>query len=172
MTSELARIEEQLRLSFEGPAWHGPSVLEALAGVTADGAHHHSIAGAHSIWELVLHLAATYRLVLRRMAGDSTPLSANEDWPNVPAPTEPNWTAAIRTLRELNQQLRRELAVFDPDRLDRRLVAESPYPAYVQFIGVTQHDLYHAGQIVLLKRANQRSVDASVIERSPARTYE
>jgi hypothetical protein len=46
------------------------------------------------------------------------------------------------------------IARFDPDRLDQPL-ADSPYAAYVQFIGVTQHDLYHAGQIVLLKRANQ-----------------
>jgi uncharacterized damage-inducible protein DinB len=153
MTTELARIEEQLRLSFEGPAWHGPSVLEALESVTPDRAHQHPIAGAHSIWELVLHLTGTYRLVLRRVAGDTTPLSADEDWPAVPLPTEPDWTAAIRTLRELNQQLRREIARFDPDRLGEPL-ADSPYAAYVQFIGVTQHDLYHAGQIVLLKRAN------------------
>ena len=160
MSTELARLEEQLRLSFEGPAWHGPSVLEALEGVTAGGAYRHSIAQVHSIWELALHLAGTYRLVLRRIAGDSTPLSADEDWPIVRAPTEADWTAAIRALRELNQQLRREVAAFDPARLDKPLVTQSPYPAYVQIIGVTQHDLYHAGQIVLLKRAHQGSVDA------------
>ena len=161
MTTELARIEEQLRLSFEGPAWHGPSVLEALEDVTAYVAQQHPIAGAHSIWELVLHLAGTYRLVLRRVAGDTTPLSADEDWPVVPALTDADWTDTIHTLRELNHQLRREVAAFDPDRLDKPLVAEPSSRAYVQFIGVTQHDLYHAGQIVLLKRANQGSVDAS-----------
>ena len=161
MTTEMARIEEQLCLSFEGPAWHGPSVLEALEGLTEGSAHRHPSPDAHSIWELVLHLAGTYRLVLRRIAGDSTPLSADEDWPVVSVSTEPEWAAALRTLRELNQQLRREVAAFDPARLDQPLVEESPYRAYVQFIGVTQHDLYHAGQIVLLKRANQRSVDVS-----------
>lgn len=155
MRTELERIEEQLRRSFEGEAWHGPSVLEALDGVTAGRAEQHPIAGGHSIWELVLHLAGTYRLVLRRLAGDTTPLSADEDWPVVPAPTDADWTAAIRTLRELNQQLRRDVAAFDPERLDKPLVSQPSYSAYTQFIGVTQHDLYHAGQIVLLKRANQ-----------------
>ena len=67
MGHEIERIETQLRLSFEGPAWHGPSVLEALEGVSAEDAAEHPIEGAHSIWELVLHLIGTYRLVLRRL---------------------------------------------------------------------------------------------------------
>jgi uncharacterized damage-inducible protein DinB len=79
MKTELERLDEQLRLSFEGEAWHGPSVMEAIDGVTADVARAHPIAGAHSIWELVLHLAATYRLVLRRVDGDASPLTAQED---------------------------------------------------------------------------------------------
>ncbi len=155
MKTELERIEEQLRRSFEGEAWHGPSVMEALDGVTASQAHQYPIAGAHSIWELVLHLTGTYRLVLRRLAGDAAPLSADEDWPAVPTPTDANWIAAIRTLRELNEQLRRGVADFSPDRLDEPLVSPPSSPAYMQFIGITQHDLYHAGQIVLLKRAIQ-----------------
>lgn len=52
LNSELARIAEQLRRSFEGEAWHGPSVLEALGGVSPDEANQHPITDAHSIWEL------------------------------------------------------------------------------------------------------------------------
>jgi hypothetical protein len=58
--TELARLEEQLQRSFEGEAWHGPSLRETLDGVTAEEASRHPIPGAHSIWELVLHLAGTY----------------------------------------------------------------------------------------------------------------
>jgi len=50
MSSELRRIEDQLQRSLEGNAWHGPAVLETLQGVTAEQAHAHPIAGAHSIW--------------------------------------------------------------------------------------------------------------------------
>ena len=153
MNRECERLETQLRLSFEGEAWHGPSVLESLEGVSADAAHEHPIAGAHSIWELVLHLSAGYRLVLRRLGGDDRQLTAEEDWPSVSAPTAAGWQDAIRDLRELNHELRRAVLAFDPARLDEPLVAEPPYTAYTQFIGMTQHDLYHAGQIVLLKRA-------------------
>ena len=153
MGHEVERIETLLRQSFAGGAWHGPSVLEAFEGVTAEAACEHPVAGAHSIWELVLHLGGTYRLVLRRLEGDDTQLTASEDWPPVPAPTSDNWQDTIRGLRELNDKIRHAVLGFDADRLDDPLVAEPPYSAYTQFIGITQHDLYHAGQIVLLKRA-------------------
>jgi uncharacterized damage-inducible protein DinB len=153
MSRELERLETQLRLSFEGPAWHGPSVIEALEGVSAEAASEHPIAGAHSIWELVLHLTGSYQLVLRRLEGDGRPLSPDEDWAPVPGATASSWQDAIRTLRELNEQVRRAVIHFDSERLDEPLVTEPPYSAYTQFIGLTQHDLYHAGQIMLLKRA-------------------
>ena len=92
MSSELERLEAQLRRSFEGGAWHGPSVLEALQDVTPDAAYAHPVADAHSIWELVLHLGGTYRLVLRRLQGNDAPLAPAEDWPPVPSPTASNWT--------------------------------------------------------------------------------
>jgi len=153
MTREIARLEEQLRLSFEGPAWHGPSVLEALKGVTAEAASDHPVAGVHSIWELVLHLAGTYQLVLRRLQGNGKQLTAEEDWPPVPRPTAANWEESIRALRDSNARIREAVSSFDAGRLDQPLVAEPPYTAYTQFIGLTQHDLYHAGQIMVLKRA-------------------
>ena len=132
-------------------AWAGR--LELLAGVTAEQALARPIAGVHSIWELVLHLGGSYRLVLRRLRGDATQLAPDEDWPAMPEPTADNWQAAVAGLRALSGEARRAVAGFDPDQLDRPLVADPPYTAYTQFIGLTQHDLYHAGQIALLKRA-------------------
>ena len=153
MTRELERLEDQLRRSFEGEAWHGPAVLEVLAGVAADQAAARPIAGAHSIWELALHLAGTYRIVLCRLGGDGAQLLPQDDWPPLPAVTPENWRDTVEVLRQLNLDLRRAVRAFAPERLDVPLVAEPPYTAYTQFIGVTQHDLYHAGQIALLKLA-------------------
>ena len=150
---EVNRLEEQLRRALEGEAWHGPSVLELLAGVSAAQAASHPIAGAHSIWELVLHLRTDYDLVLRRMAGDGRELTVAEGWPACPAPTEENWQQTVQELELWNRKLRQAVRDFPDERLDDLLVAESPYTAYTQFIGVTQHNLYHAGQIALLKRA-------------------
>ena len=155
MSRELERLEEQIRRAFEGGAWHGPSVTEALAGVTPESAFAHPIAGAHSIWELTLHLAGTYRLVLRRLGGEDAQLTPAEDWPPVPAPTAEHWNDAARALADLNQEVRAAVLRFDPARLDEPLTP-APYTAYTQFIGITQHDLYHAGQIALLKKAPGR----------------
>jgi uncharacterized damage-inducible protein DinB len=153
MVGEIMRLEEQLRLALEGGAWHGPSVLEALAGVSAEQASSHPILNAHSIWELVLHIGSDYTLVLRRLAGDGRQVTPEEDWPSCPPATAENWRHAVDALRRLNQQLREAVRAFPAERLDELLVPEAPYTAYTQFIGVTQHNLYHAGQISLLKRA-------------------
>ncbi|MCC6396899.1 MAG: DinB family protein [Bacteroidetes bacterium] len=157
MTAEIYRLEEQLRRALEGEAWHGPSVLELLAGLSAAQAASHPIAGAHSIWELVLHLSSDYDLVLRRLAGDARRLTDSEDWPACPAPTEENWDQTVQQLKLLNTKLRQAVSDFPVERLDDPLVPEVPYTAYTQFIGVTQHNLYHAGQIALLKRALART---------------
>lgn len=153
MGKELSRLEEQLGRALEGEAWHGPSVFEVLKGVSAEQAAAHPVAGAHSIWELVLHLCGTYSLVLRRLSGDGRQLTEQEDWPEVSDPTEENWAGSIRLLRELNEELKLGVRNFPEERLDQPLVAEAPYTAYTQFIGLTQHNLYHAGQMVFLKRA-------------------
>lgn len=157
MHGEIMRLDEQLRATLEGKAWHGPSVLEILAGVTAEQASSHPIQGAHSIWELVLHIGSDYAILLRRLAGDGRPLEPDEDWPPCPPATPENWQHAVEALRRLNQQLREAVRAFPAERLDEPLVPEVPYTAYTQFIGVTQHHLYHAGQMALLKRALARS---------------
>jgi uncharacterized damage-inducible protein DinB len=153
MTAELRRLEEQLRTAFAGGAWHGPAVLELLDGIPPERASARPIPGAHSIWEIVLHLTGTYRLVLRRLRGDPQPLSLEEDWPAVPEVSADAWREAVTTLEALNAEVRRAISAFPAARLDAPLVPTPPYTAYVQFIGLTQHDLYHAGQIALLKRA-------------------
>lgn len=153
MKTELQRLEEQLERALEGEAWHGPSVLEVLEGVSAYQAAAHPVAGAHSIWELVLHLSTDYGLVLRRLGGDGRQLTDSEGWPEVPEPSEVNWSESVRKLKLLNAELRRAIGSFPPERLDEPLVPDVPYTAYTQFIGVTQHHLYHAGQMALLKKA-------------------
>ena len=153
MHAELNRLNEQLGKALEGDAWHGPSVLETLEGVTVEQAAAHPIAGAHSIWELVLHLCGTYDLVLRRLGGDGRQLTESEDWPSVPEARAENWSDSVRVLKQLNEDLREAIRSFPAEDLDQPLVPEAPYTAYTQFIGITQHNLYHAGQIALLKKA-------------------
>jgi len=151
MPLDMENIADQISRAFRGESWHGPSVLEVLAGVAAEDAAAHPIAGAHSIWEIVLHLTAGYILVLRRVRGERAQLSQEEEWPPVAKVSSEGWRESQRTLEQLNQELQSAVRAFPAERLLQEL--GSRYTAYTQFCGAPQHDLYHAGQIALLKKA-------------------
>lgn len=150
--NEIERIELQLKLAFEGGAWHGPGVLETLEGVTAKQAAAHPVGGAHSIWELVLHIAAWEGACRRRLAGDRAELSTTEDWPPVSDTTEAAWALTKAALIEGHGKLRESIAFLAEARLDAPILQNMP-SVYVTIHGVIQHDLYHAGQIAILKKA-------------------
>ena len=153
MSTEAARLIDQFIRAHDGDVWHGSPLKTNLEGITAEQAAKRPPNGAHSIWELVLHLTATYDLVLDRLRGNARQLTPAEDWPPMAKPTDANWQQAIAALRGRNEATRVAVLRFDPNHLSAPLVPEPPYSAYDQFIGLTQHDLYHAGQIALLKRA-------------------
>jgi uncharacterized damage-inducible protein DinB len=149
--SESERITDQLKRAFEGPAWHGASVLETLAGITAAQAARRPIAAAHSIWELVLHMTVWEDAVRRRALGEKYNPTDEQDWPKVTDTSEAAWQEAIARLKSGHQALRGVVAAFDPERLEAPLVPGGN-TGYVQFHGAVQHDLWHAGQIMVLKK--------------------
>lgn len=152
MSTELERIEDQLKRAFEGGAWHGPSVLEVLKGVTASQAAARPLPGAHNIWDLVLHIAAWEDACRRRLEGDRAELSDSEDWRATTATDEAAWEQLKATLVEGHRRLRAAIAKTDESRLDEPILPGMP-SVYVTLHGVIQHDLYHAGQIAILKKA-------------------
>jgi len=101
----------------------------------------------------VLHIRSDYDLALRLLSGDRTTLTASEAWPACPAPSDANWKHTVLELARLNERLRQAMSDFPDERLDDLLVAGDSDTAYTLFSGVTQHNLYHAGQIALLKQA-------------------
>jgi hypothetical protein len=150
--NELERIAKQMRQAVEGDAWHGPSLLELLADVHVATAMARPIRGAHTIWEIVLHLAGTQDLTLRRLRGDATPLADEEDWPPVIKANEQAWLATVDAYFAGEKHLREAIEQFEPDRLGEPLI-EGGSSAYNNFHGYVQHILYHAGQIAILKHA-------------------
>src|SRR5947208_4559612 len=149
--TEMERIADQMKRGFEGPAWHGPSVLEVLEGVTADQAARHPIAAAHSIWELVLHLTTWDDVVRRRALGETVKVTPEQDFPPVTESDETSWRAAVAGLRAAHQALLATLQALPERRLDEALVPGGN-TGYIQLHGIVQHDLYHAGQIAVLKK--------------------
>ncbi len=155
-TSEVERIRDQFRRAFEGEAWHGPSVLSLLNGVSAEQAAAHPVQGAHSIWELTLHITAWERACKRRLEGDPARLTDEEDWPAVTSTSEEAWQKAKLDLLETHRELLAAIASLDESRLDQPIIADQDTTfssVYVTLQGGVQHDLYHAGQIAILKKA-------------------
>ncbi|MFY9841812.1 MAG: DinB family protein [Terriglobales bacterium] len=151
---ETPRIADQLRRAFDGEAWHGDSLFEILEGVTAEQASPRPIKGAHTIWELVLHIAAWDGAVLRRMGGTAVSLSDAENFPPVADTSEASWRDALAQARRLHHDLVAAVAEFPDSRLYDMVPGKegAHYTFYYMLHGVVQHELYHAGQIALLKK--------------------
>jgi uncharacterized damage-inducible protein DinB len=150
---ETERIREQLKRAFEGGAWHGPGVLEILENVSAAQAASHPIAGAHSIWDLVLHIKTWEDACRRRLSGDRAELTDEEDWPAVTETSDDAWQKTLTALREAHQKFSDAIASVDDTRLDEPIL-EGMKSVYATLHGAVQHDLYHAGQIAILKKAS------------------
>lgn len=122
--SEAARIADQLRRAFDGDAWHGDSVLEILEGVTAAQAAARPIARAHTIWELVLHIAAWDDAVLRRLVGAAVTLSDAQNFPSVTDASETAWRKALTDMRRVHEELVSAVSVLPDSRLDEMVRAK------------------------------------------------
>ncbi|HVO91638.1 MAG TPA: DinB family protein [Terriglobales bacterium] len=147
------RIADQLTRAFNGDAWHGDSLLEILQGVDAETASAHPIPGAHSIWELVLHIAAWDGAVLRRLHVDvPVELDDDENFPAVTETSEAAWQKAVADATKLHEDLVSDVAKFPEARLTEKIPGKD-YDFTNMLLGVVQHELYHAGQIALLKKA-------------------
>jgi uncharacterized damage-inducible protein DinB len=146
---ETKRVASQLRRSYEGTAWHGPSLRELLAGVTSEQATAKPVSSAHSIWELVFHVTAWERQALAAVEGRKyETLAGDQDWP----PVQGTWQAALDNLESASRSLGTAIRAMPEEKLNES-VEGTEYNFYFLLHGVVQHNLYHAGQIALLKRA-------------------
>jgi len=140
--------------AFDGGAWHGDSLFEILEGVTAGRAAARPIEGGHTIWELVLHVAAWDGAVLRRLGGAAVELSDAENFPPVTDASAAGWRAALAQVRRGHEELVAAVASLPDSRFDDMVPGKegAHYTFYYMLHGVVQHELYHAGQIALLKK--------------------
>lgn len=151
--TEIERIFNQLKCAFEGNAWHGPAVKEVLKGITARQAVKKPIPRAHSIWELVLHIAVWENAVKHWVSGDpSFEVSDEENWQKLKNKSEAAWKKTLKNLEEGHMELRQTISRLSDADLDR--ILKEPKPTVYDLLhGIIQHNLYHAGQIAVLKKA-------------------
>lgn len=154
-----AFLIDQLEREHAGDAWHGSSRASILADISAEEACRRPAPTVHSIWELVLHMTAWTREVTRRLEGHMASEPEMGDWPRAPAsPDERSWRAAMAALDDAHAALRRAVSALDPSRLTmpvndaRNRELGTGVTAAQTISGIVQHDVYHSGQIALVKK--------------------
>ena len=153
-SSAKAQLLALLDEAFDHVAWHGTTLLGALRGLSAEAVSWRPSPGRHNIWEVAVHAAYWKYAVRRRLVGDkrgSFRLKGS-NWFRRPAgPVDAvAWQEDLRLLIEQHRLLREAVAGFPARRLTQSIGSRSSVAYIVR--GIAAHDLYHAGQIQLLKR--------------------
>lgn len=150
----ILRIQELHREAFEGGAWHGPALLQLLRDIPVDHAAAKPITHAHSIWEIALHVAAWQEAVLKRLNGQAVNLNREQDWPPVIDNSESAWKETIQRLQDGHNKLADRILTLTDDDLSKKVPGRD-HTVYKTLHGVIQHNLYHAGQIAILKKSER-----------------
>ena len=141
--------------AFDHRAWHGTPLAGALRGVGWRQALARPRAGRHNIWELTLHAAYWKYVVRRRLSRDPELVFPRSpaNWPALPVLRDADaWRRDLALLKREHRLLREVIAAFPPARLHQRGWRSRRWTNIQHIYGIASHDLYHAGQIQLIKR--------------------
>lgn len=158
MDQPVRLLLEVLDQAYRAPSWHGTPLKGTIRGVTAREARWRPDPKRHCIWDLVLHTAYWKCMVRRRLLRDpeiAFPRKGS-NWPALPdRPDDAAWRCDRALLDEQHRLLRNAIAALRDADLGRR-GWHSKWPIKAEVYGIASHDLYHAGQIQLLKRLMRR----------------
>ena len=155
--SERQRILDLLDRAYRTKAWHGPALLETLDGMNAAMAAKRVVKGAHTAWELVDHLATWNEVVAMRVAGQRPTVTPEMNFPMTPRPTPAAWKRSLRRLAASQRKFRAAVAKFPEAKLGQKF-GSGPTTYHLLIHGQIQHQLYHAGQIAMLRRGMGNAV--------------
>jgi uncharacterized damage-inducible protein DinB len=140
--------------AYDVRSWHGPNLRGSLRGVTAAQAGWRIASGRHTIRELAIHAAYWKYVAARRLTGakrGSFSLKGSNWFEREGQPTPAEWRADLQLLEESHRAFREVVASLAPRDLSRT-PRGAEFNNFALVSGVAAHDLYHAGQIQLLKR--------------------
>ena len=149
--TEMERILDQYDRAMNGDAWHGDPVWKILDGISAEQAARRANPHTHTIWELVSHMTFWETEVCRRLNDQPARPLDQLNFPATPEATAENWDRALAEFRRSNGEFRTALSQLDKSQLDQPLPGRDK-SIYVEVNGVIQHNVYHAGQIAILRK--------------------
>lgn len=149
--SRARRLADALQEAYAASPWYGPALTTVLEGVPARRIAEHPVPGAHSIAELLVHLAHWKDVVRRRLEGDPVPEANDLDWAATDS-ASPSLRTLRRRLDAAHDRLVSRVAALSDAELDGRVAGNAMSREEIVH-GVLQHDVYHAGQLALLLKA-------------------
>ena len=149
--NEVKFVMDQLRTTFSGDSWHGPSVMKTLEGIDAVQAAARPLGERHTIWELVDHMTYWLEEVHKALKAKEMPRPEKViDWPRMGSGEE-QWRESVRRLEAAVNTLLDELVTWNTKDLEKT-VGGANYSYRQMLHGAVHHNLYHTGQIAILKR--------------------
>lgn len=145
--TEIQNLIDTLTHTFEKNAWHGPAVLEALDDLR-DAQAEQRMGNSHNIIELIAHMTAWRNFVCEKLEGNA---AFDIDTDEMNFPTSVNLKTALKELKASQKRLLKLLEQTSIEKLEEK-VPGRPFKFKIMLNGIIHHDLYHTGQIVLLKK--------------------
>ena len=158
MTTEILSLITLVDEGFNKAAWHGPNLLGSLRGLGPAQLLYRPRKNGHNAWELAVHCAYWKYAVRNRLVGgkkNTFPLEGSNFFRRDRGLSLADWKKDLALLRQQHRALRATLLALDPASLDER-ASGSKHTVRRLALGVAAHDIYHAGQVSLLKRMAKR----------------
>jgi len=158
-SSEINLLLHLIDQAYDKKAWHGTNLRGSIRGLTIEEALWRPASGRHNIWEIVVHAAYWKYIVRRRTLGEkkgSFPLKGSNWFPRGDGLSAADWRRDVALLEETHRSIREAVAMLTPKKL-QLTPAGSKVSNLAIIHGIASHDLYHAGQIQLLKRLQSKS---------------
>ena len=151
MYSEVRRIRSLIKSCYNGPAWHGPAVMETLKKMDLKVIGKR-INGSHNIIELVNHMASWKLFIIKKLEGDAEfDVVGPINFTTIDQPTETDWKAALKRMQDIHDTLMEKLKHTEDSVLVEGVPGRS-YNFFFLLTGLVNHSLYHLGQIQLLMK--------------------
>jgi hypothetical protein len=150
---EITQLLDIIDTAFDQRSWHGPNLRGSLRGVTLAQAAWRPAQGRHNIWELLVHAAYWKYVAVRRLTRAKRggfELDGSNWFERDGRPSAADWRRDLELLERNHRVLRESVAALLPSDLAK--MAQTEFTVFGLVSGVAAHDLYHAGQIQLLKR--------------------
>jgi len=151
---EVQQLLSIIDQAYDHRSWHGTNLRGSIRGLSAKQAARRPRPERHNIWELVVHAAYWKYTVTRRLTGQrrgSFPLKGSNWFPRGQSANEEQWRADVVLLEQMHRALRETIASLSDVDLSRKTKGSKITNAFI-ITGIAAHDLYHAGQIQLLKK--------------------